>query len=66
LFESTDRTGSFLDWRTAAGAKQLRLESAAHRGASAESARWKCERARGWPKTLHWKLHDLPRAIWKR
>ena len=65
LFESTDRTGSFLDERIAAGAK-LRLESSAHLRPPAESGACKrkhdCARA----KALHWKLPDLPRTIWKR
>jgi hypothetical protein len=37
LFESTDRTGSFLDERIAPGAKQLRLESATHLDPPAKS-----------------------------
>jgi len=66
LFLSTDRTGSFLDQRNAARAKQLGLESSARRRQSSKPACWKRQRDRARAKTLRCELHDLPRAIWQR
>ena len=65
LSASTDRIGSFFDWRTVARAK-LGLESSAHRGQSSKPTCRKCQRNRAWAKALCFELHDLPRAIWQR
>ena len=66
LFESTDRTGSFLDERIAAGAKQLRLESAIHIDPPAKSGSGKCKHDCARSKTLRWKLHDVSWVEWER
>jgi hypothetical protein len=66
MFESTNRNSGFLDWFAAASAAQLGMESSAHRCQPAKSGCWKRQRDRGRAKALRCKLHDLPRAIWKR
>jgi len=66
LFRSTECTVTFLDQRNAARAKQLGLESSAHRRQSPKPSSCKRKHDRARAKALRWKLHDLPRAIWQR
>src|ERR1700737_1631906 len=66
LFESIDRNGSFLDERSAASQKQLRLETSTHFCHTGKTGASKRKHDCAGAEALRGKLHDLPRTIWKR